>query len=118
MGAIACELIVKNVLPSVRRQFVVRMKKEGKKQREIAAELGITEAAVSFYLSKNRARLLGKKAEEAIAKAVDVVYSKKEGFEKKVCEICKRLRYSGAICSIVKKCAALEKTCDVCKAPC
>ena len=115
---IPCELVVKNVLPSIRRQFVVRMKKEGKKQREIAEKLGITEAAVSFYLSKTRARPLGKKAEAAIAKAVEKVYLKKEGFDKKVCGICKDLRYSGAICSIVKNCGAIEKECKVCQVVC
>lgn len=112
---VPCEVVVKSVLPFIRRQFVVRMKKEGKKQAQIAKELGITEAAVSFYLSKTRAKLLSKKAEGAIAGAVDAVYSKKERFDEKVCEICRQLRASGAICEISKACAAGHEKCGVCK---
>ncbi len=117
MPTIPCEIVVKEVLPFIRRQFASRMKKEGKKQTEIARELGITGAAVSFYLSESRAKPLGKKAEAAIAKAVDEFYSKKEGFDKKVCEICRSLRYSGAVCGIASKCST-QKGCNVCKSPC
>ncbi len=112
---VPCEVVVKSVLPFIRRQFVVRMKNEGRKQREIAAALGVTEASVSFYLSRSRAKPLGKSAEAAIAKAVESVYSKKEGFDAKVCEICRLLRKSGAICEISRACATGHEKCGVCK---
>ncbi len=43
------------ILPALRRELTVCMKEQGKSQKEIAGLLGVTEAAVSQYLSSKRA---------------------------------------------------------------
>lgn len=43
------------LMPAIRREMVIVMRKKGLEQRKIALLLGITEAAVSQYLSKKRA---------------------------------------------------------------
>ncbi|HIH66091.1 MAG TPA: transcriptional regulator, partial [Nanoarchaeota archaeon] len=49
------ELEVFYFIPAIRKELSVQMKKKGKGQREIANLLGITEAAVSQYISSKRA---------------------------------------------------------------
>ncbi len=96
---IPCELVVKRVLPVVRRQFVERLSSGNKKQREIALELGLTEAAVSQYLSEKRA-CCSSSAEKSIALSVEKFFEKNVPFGKKACLICKDLRETRALCKM------------------
>src|SRR5574341_1255670 len=52
------EIEVFYVLPAVRRELATCMKSAGKPQKEIAMLLGVTEPAVSQYMSSKRASLL------------------------------------------------------------
>ncbi len=49
------ELEVFYILPALRREFAKAMKKLGRSQKEIAGNLGVTEAAVSQYIHQKRA---------------------------------------------------------------
>jgi hypothetical protein len=59
-----CESAVKYKVPAIKAELARKLKKQGKSQKEIAAILGVTEAAVSQYLSGKRARNKRKAAEE------------------------------------------------------
>lgn len=53
-----CEIIVWNVVPIIRKEFAKQLvDKHGLNQRETADKLGITEAAVSRYISGKRGAL-------------------------------------------------------------
>jgi predicted transcriptional regulator len=49
------EIEVWYIIPAIRREFAKGLVKKGLKQREIAAKLGVTDAAVSQYFSSKRA---------------------------------------------------------------
>ncbi len=116
---ISCELVVKRVLPVVRRQFVERLSSGKRKQREIALELGLTEAAVSQYLSEKRA-CCSTSAEKAIALSVEKYYDKELPFGKKACLICKDLRETKALCRMHVGDGFLpnEAACGICATTC
>jgi predicted transcriptional regulator len=48
------ELEVYYILPALRRELANTMKQQGKSQKDIAALLGVSEAAVSQYISAKR----------------------------------------------------------------
>jgi len=50
-----CESAVKYKVPAIKAELARKLKKEGKSQKDIAKLLGVTEAAVSQYLSGKRA---------------------------------------------------------------
>jgi len=53
-----CEIIVWNIVPIIRKEFAKNLvDKHGLNQRETANKLGITEAAVSRYISGKRGAL-------------------------------------------------------------
>ena len=52
------EIEVFYVLPAVRKEIALAMKAEGKSQKEIAKLLGVTEPAISQYVSAKRANIL------------------------------------------------------------
>lgn len=62
------EVEVFYILPAVRRELASRMKARGKSQKDIAKLLGITEPAVSQYMSSKRASLV--KFNPAVTKAI------------------------------------------------
>ena len=50
------EIEVFYILPAIRRELAVSMKSKGKTQKEIAKLLGVTEPAISQYMSSKRAK--------------------------------------------------------------
>lgn len=49
------EIDVWYILPAIRRELAISLKKEGMKQKDIAIRLRVTNAAISQYLSNKRA---------------------------------------------------------------
>jgi len=72
-----CETTVKGIIPNIKANIAKVMKTKGKKQREIAKTLGVTEAAVSMYLSGLRGA--------SAAKKLDAVKLKQH---KEICNVC------------------------------
>jgi len=115
---IPCEFIATKVLPTIRRQAVSRMLREGKSQRAIAKELGLTEAAVSHYVSKKRGGMGSKRMDELISKSMDSYYEDGRPFGENVCAVCKGLRNSGRMCEIhlaLKPERPDKSVCDACR---
>jgi predicted transcriptional regulator len=59
-----CESAVKYKVPAIKAELARKLKKECKSQKEIAKLLGVTEAAVSQYLSGKRANKKETKTKE------------------------------------------------------
>lgn len=114
---IPCELVVTKMLPTIRRQAANRMLKEGKSQKEISKELDLTEAAVSYYVSKKRGGSINRRMERIISESIERYYDSSKGFSENVCVICKELRNSKEMCEIhlaVKSAMPDKSICDVC----
>jgi predicted transcriptional regulator len=89
-----CESIVKLILPAVRAGLIKRLYKERKmSQTEIAERLGITQAAVSKYLSGNYSKTLKdlEKTKE-VRDMVDSIFDKVDEWDKDsknpICQYC------------------------------
>ncbi len=112
---ILCELMSTKVVPVIRRVSAVKM--AGRmKQKEIAAELGITEAAVSHYLSKRRGSH-GSAVERAVGRSVEKFLGRGMTHSERVCAVCRDLRASGDLCLIHAETSPSFKTrgCRICE---
>lgn len=98
---IDCEEVVWYLLPLIRKEFAKSLIKDhGLTQRKAAEKIGITEAAVSQYLSKKRVDLkvtdvkIRREIKESTKRIMigDVQVMKKE-----TCRICNLLKSSGFI---------------------
>ncbi len=110
------EVVVWRIIPSLRKEFVLGLKKKGLSQKEIAEKLDITAAAVSQYMNNKRATsvvIFNTKSRREIQKAIDriaTVSNAKTGMQElsRVIEYCRRQRVLCANCDIRKN------DCDIC----
>lgn len=105
------------ILPAIRRELVAALKKLGMKQKDIAKALGITESAVSQYLSNKRAK--GIKFEQAVMQqikksAMDIV-ELKSNLIRETQKILDIVRKTALLCKVHKKFGKATKTCKLCK---
>lgn len=109
------EIEVWYLLPAIRREFARIMIKKGIKQREISKKLGITEAAVSQYISSKRAKSVrfSKTINREIEKSVERVIKGKNVMVEmqRVCKMCRRDK---TLCRIHKAHGKVPKGCEVC----
>jgi hypothetical protein len=114
-----CEIVLWNFLPSLRRELVKAMSKNGLKRKEIAKSLDVTEAAVCQYLKSKRGTRFkfNKTVKKRIEKvAMEVVKSKKkETVVLAICEICATLRKQKALCKLHQKENPCLLKCDLYK---
>jgi len=122
-----CEVGVKTVLPAVKAIMARNIvEKHGLKEKETAALLGLSQSAVSRYVTRNRGNHLieiEKAGEVQVLIDQMVTYLVKEP-EKKLevmmlfCRTCKAIREKGLMCSLCKK--EMDKvwaqTCAFCQA--
>jgi len=90
-----CELVVWNVLPSIRAAVAVALVNGGMPQNEVSKILGITPPAVSQYVSKKRGYSIefGEEVKASISKlADDLMNHRLEDPTDRICEICRMLR--------------------------
>jgi predicted transcriptional regulator len=122
-----CEVGVKTILPAVKAIMARNIVgKHGFKEKETAALLGLSQSAVSRYVTRNRGNHLLE-----IEKAVDVqtlidqmvAYLVKEPEKKReimllFCKTCKTIREKGLMCSLCKKEMTTEwaQACAFCQA--
>lgn len=97
-----CEMVVWDVLPSIRAAVAEELVKRGLAQKEVSKLLGITPPAVSQYVSKKRGYNIefGEEIKASISKLADDLMEKKvDSPVDRICEICKMMRDDDAACS-------------------
>lgn len=111
---ILCELIAKELLPTIRRQTALFLDSKGMSHRKIAAAIGISEAAVSQYFSKKRGKRIGE-LDTLVGSYIKKEYDLKRPFEENVCRLCIHLRKSGKLCYVHRITSNVSKSkCDIC----
>lgn len=110
------EIDVWYVLPAVRRELALRLMEKGLKQREIARKLGVTEAAVSQYISKKRAGSIKipKGIMVAIKKAADNIIHDRDCHRYELQALLEKTRKSGFLCEVHRMHDTVPKCCNVC----
>jgi predicted transcriptional regulator len=96
-----CEVIVWDVLPSIRAAIAEELVKRGLSQKEVSRLLGITPPAVSQYVSKKRGYNIqfADDVKLSIEKlADDLIQNKVDNLVERICEICKSLRDEETAC--------------------
>jgi predicted transcriptional regulator len=103
-----CEIIVWHILPAIRRELTkIMIEKHGLTQKEAAKKMGLTEAAISRYLTGKRAYLKMPNGEvkKEILKSVDrLVNGGDTTVVMETCRICDILKAAGVIENIDKFC--------------
>jgi predicted transcriptional regulator len=93
-----CEIIVWEVLPSIRREFAkILIEKHGLSQKEAANKLGVTEAAISRYISGKRASqevFDGEILSEIEKSASELINGNNSIIIKETCRICNIIKTS------------------------
>jgi uncharacterized protein len=90
-----CEMVVWDVLPSIRAAVAEELVKRGLAQKEVSKLLGITPPAVSQYVSKKRGYNIefGEEIKASISKLADDLLEKKvDSPVERICEICRMMR--------------------------
>jgi len=91
-----CETIVWEILPMIRKEFAKTLIKDyGFTQRKAANVLGLTEAAVSQYISKKRGKkeILKRNFQKEIKKSVQqIIEGNAETVVHETCRICDLLK--------------------------
>ena len=103
-----CETIVLQVLPTVRSLLAEKLHQKGKKNKEIAAVMGVTPAAVTQYLKKargSRVKILmkNKPVNARIEELATKMMEKKLTADEEVtvfCDICKEVRKERILCKL------------------
>lgn len=85
-----CEFMARQ-MPGIRAMVARDLSRKGMTQEEIARRIGITQAAVSQYLSSQRGVKIDPKIEPFFREICEKMASGKTTIEKEVCEICKRI---------------------------
>lgn len=92
-----CEKIANTIIPAIRAEIAFKLSTEyGLKQIEISNILGVTQGAVSHYLTsfRGKEREMVKKNPEIAEKIDEIADMMVNGKfdEKKFCEICRKIR--------------------------
>jgi predicted transcriptional regulator len=101
-----CEKIVWNLLPAIRRELAISLIKDHKlSQKEVAKKLGLTEAAVSRYISGKRGGL-GILKNETVKNQIKKSANKIANGNGKIiinetCKICKILQLNKILIEII-----------------
>ena len=104
---VACEKMVRYVLPWIRKEFAKIMVNElGLPQVQVAKKLDVTEPAISQYLSSKRGgeiKIDDEKIILAVREAANRINNNDgSSLGKEICQICRLIRISNAIPEIYK----------------
>ena len=104
--AVACEKMVRYVLPWIRKEFAIIMVNELElSQVQVAKKLDVTEPAISQYLSSKRGNeieIMDENVLQAVREAAIRINEDTSGLGKEICKICRLIRVSNAIPEIYK----------------
>jgi len=118
-----CEVGVKTVLPAVKAIMARQiMEKHGFNEQETAKLLGLSQSAVSRYLSKERGNLITIESSNDILALIDQMVTnlikepnnKVEMF-KLFCQTCQSIREKGLMCPLCQKEMQLAEKCLFCR---
>ena len=110
------EVEVFYILPAIRRELSIALKALGKPQKEIAQLLGVTEAAVSQYISHKRATDVAfpEDLKESITAAAKRI-TDKQSMIQETQAILKAARQDKVICKMHEKVTGeIPAGCDIC----
>jgi uncharacterized protein len=109
------EIEVWYVLPALRRELAIALKENGLSQREVAKKLGITESAVSQYLSNKRGKEFGfpKKILLAIKNSAKKVVKGKNAVDQ-LYGLSNQIRKEKLLCKIHKNFSTVPRNCKIC----
>lgn len=98
---VPCEIIIRYGLPAIRKEFAkIMMEEYGLNQKEVAGKLGITDAAISQYLSEKRGKIkiLDEKIlDEIRGSAKQIVDGNESIMIEETCRICEVLKSRGMV---------------------
>jgi len=106
MYSLPQEIEVWYVIPAIRRELAkVFVKKYKLKQKEIARILGTTEAAISQYLHKKRAKEIRftKKMKKEIEKSAKIIVKDNKKAVKEILKLLNLTKQQGLACNVCKK---------------
>jgi hypothetical protein len=110
------ELEVYYILPALRRELAKAMKTLGRSQKEIAGNLGVTEAAVSQYIHQKRATGVDftKGIQKDIVDAASQITGRND-FLKVTQQLIRKIRGERFICDVCKsQNKGTPKSCSMC----
>ena len=109
------EVEVFYLIPSIRREIALAMKRSGRKQKDIAKALCVEESTVSHYFSMKRGAEfdLGEDVRKVIEESSGEIRNEFDLISH-VQKILGMIRESRAICRIHQKLSGLPETCNAC----
>ncbi len=119
----ACEIVVKQLLPTLRMLVARELFNKGLTQEEIAKKLGVTQAAISKYLSRELKIPISHEISDylipvskEISEVITVYDDPREGLSR-FCQFCFALRDRGIICNLHEEVFPPLKNldCDLCR---
>ena len=103
------------IIPAIRKGLAESMLRSGLRQKEIAARLGITEAAVSQYMKSKRARgiSLGRAIEKEIQSSAGRIIKGEDalGEMHRLTELCRKGK---VLCRVHRKMGQAPEGCRIC----
>lgn len=110
------EIEVWYVIPAVRRELAKTMLAAGLKQKKVAELLGVTEAAVSQYLSSKRAKgvIFDRKTMGKIRMAAGAMMKKKKTMLEAVQESCDCAKKQRILCKLHHRQSPIPLKCSIC----
>jgi hypothetical protein len=84
-------------LPAIRREFAkIMIERYGLNQKEVAGKLGVTDAAISQYLSAKRGKISDEKILNEVRESAEKIVDGNESVMiKEICRICEILKSRG-----------------------
>ncbi|MBI5229073.1 hypothetical protein HY991_03100 [Candidatus Micrarchaeota archaeon] len=118
-----CEIVVKRFLPAMRAEITKELARKEFTQEEIAGLLGLTQAAVSKYLSGDYGKEIkvfekNQEVREEARKIANEIADgklKTRGIIRETCITCRKFRDKGRICYLHIRETPLDKYCELCK---
>ncbi|MBN2367800.1 hypothetical protein JXC34_02185 [Candidatus Woesearchaeota archaeon] len=110
------EIIVWYVLPALRRELALSLKRKGMKQKEIALVIGVTEPAVSQYLKSKRANDIEFNREiiDEIKNAANQMTSDMTCHRYELQHLLNLITRTGELCEIHRRYDDVPACCNVC----
>ena len=111
------EIEVWYIIPAIRRELAKSMIELGLTQKQVAKRMGITEAAVSQYLSSKRAKevVFSNAVLDEIRKSAKKITEDKSTIVPEMMRLTKLTGVMQVMCGLHKKQdASLPKGCDIC----